>query len=176
MTQRGGMPRLMPWHFGVVNGKDSEVLAADLNVRLHELETLLEQMRGSMLYGPIAGAYVPFFFSRHLAAGIPTGIQDQHSTPFSFLPLAVSVWVENAASQLTVQLRYDDGSPFDILAVDLQFTGSSFLNQRADFAVDQVPAEALVYLEVISTGDGGTAVPTNIRASLWGKEASRIET
>lgn len=162
------------WYIGSLSA-DPKKLAAQLQERLSSLENLLEGMRLSMLYGPVAGAYLPFFFRAYGAGGTVTGGTGHAGVvvPVNCRPVAVSAWADDVSSQLTI--NFDTSTTGSVLTVDWQFTGSGLLNARGDFALDVIAAGEVLALNVISVADGGTPKPTTVTVALWVKNASRIE-
>lgn len=158
-----------PWRFVAV-GDDPEKMAPSINRSMASLERLIESMRLALLYGPVGGAYLPFNFSTTTLAAAATNAA--FLLPCDCRPLAASAWVNNAASQLTIDILSGGTS---IFPGTWQFTGQASKNTRAAFSTDTLTAGALLALSVVSVGDGGTAVPTKITVGLWTKNASKIE-
>lgn len=168
---------LEPWH-PATPPRDPAALQGYLGHALGDLARRLEAMRLMVQYGPVPGAYLPWKLGGFRSGGLPNGTTiDLFKAPAAFRPIAFSVWVENAASTLSVRLRYNAGAGnVEILSSQpFQFTGSALLNAATDFAVTEIPAGADCWLFVDTVGIGGTAVPSHIQTVLLGKFAGKAD-
>lgn len=170
------MPNRIAWVWGGAPEGSWPKARVRLEEQMEDLEDYLFQVHQENSFGPIPGAYTTMKFTER-ASPVTAAVQDLVLTPFSFRPIAVSVWsVAGGGTPIfTLQLRYDDGSITDIFDGNKQITEQELFRSRGDFAVDYVPLEAEVYPEVISVGDSGSPDPDHLRIMLVGKNVGKVE-
>lgn len=163
------MPQLAPWSSPGSLPEESYGLRSAVVYYFKKLESYLREIHRENSFGPVPGAYFPIALGRS-ESPLPTGgaIDSFPLGPVEVRPIALGAFC--FGGDCTIDMNSEGSSILTAGSLSLSAGVNTFLNDRADFAVEKVKVDVTLDND---SNDAGT--PAHVRTVLWCKNVSKVE-